>query len=289
MRFRALLAALLGLAPLGIEAHAAHSDPAMWVVRDADSTVYLLGTIHVMKPETDWRSAKIEAALKSSGEYWMEANVDDPAVIQTYVLNFGYDRQHPLAEKLKPADYKQLVAVAQRYRLSADRLANMRPWLATMALSQAQIMNLGYDPGQGADVTLQHEAEADGKPIKTFETASEQLGFISGLPEDFAAEMLVSTVKELDRGSQQIDALETAWRKGDAKAIEKIGFADMRKEAPGFYEGFIVKRNTAWVKTIETMMQGSGTAFVAVGAGHLVGPDSVPAKLQADGFKVERY
>jgi len=271
MRLRILFLTLLGLAPLGAAADPAQSDPAMWVVKDADSTIYLLGTIHVMKPGTDWRSAKIETALKSSGEYWMEANVDDPAVIETYVLNFGYDRQHPLAEKLKPADYKQLLAVAERYHLPADRLAGMRPWLATMALSQAQIARLGYDPAQGVDVTLQ------------------QLGFISGLPEDFAADMLVSTVKELDRGNEQIDALENAWRQGDARAIEKIGFADMRKEAPGFYEGFIVKRNTAWVKTIEAMMQGSGTAFVAVGAGHLVGPDSVPAKLQADGFKVERY
>ena len=276
---------LSGLATLPAEA-----DPAMWVVKDPDSTIYLLGTIHVMKPDADWRTPKLEEALKASAEYWMEADIsEDAAIAQTYILNFGFDHEHPLAEKLKAADYAKLIAVAKSFDLPADKFADMRPWFADMALTQAQVKSLGYDPEQGVDITLEREAKAAGKPVKTFETATEQLGFISGLPEKAAAEMLVQDINNLDKGNKQVDAMMAAWQAGDVKALQKVGFNDVRTDAPGYYEIMIVKRNKAWVKTIESMLQGSGTAFIAVGCGHLIGPDSVPAQLKAAGYRVERY
>src|SRR5690242_2097417 len=154
---------------------AAEADPAMWVIKDADSTVYLLGTIHVMKPGVQWRSDKLEAALKTSDEYWMEADIEaDPAIAQTYVMNFGMDSRHTLASAMGEANYAKLLAVAKRYQIPTDQLPQMRPWLATLALSRAQIVSVGYDPELGVDRTLEKEASAAGKPIKAFETASEQ-------------------------------------------------------------------------------------------------------------------
>src|SRR5690242_12894616 len=97
---------------------AASADPAMWVVKDADSTVYLLGTIHVMKPGVNWRSDKLEAALKSSSEYWMEADLqDDPAIIQTYAMNFGMDSQKSLASSVGEKNFEKFVALAERYKI----------------------------------------------------------------------------------------------------------------------------------------------------------------------------
>ena len=196
--FRAVAAAIAVFCGFGAPAitQRAAADPAMWVVKDADSTVYLLGTIHVLKSGVNWQSPKLESAFKASDEYWMEADVEaDPAVARTYALNFGTDTRHPLQSKLDPADYAKLMSVAADLNLPTERLAQMRPWLAMIALTAAQVQKMGYNPENGVDLTLEREAKAQGKPVKSFETATQQLGFFAHLPQKLEAEMLVQTVR----------------------------------------------------------------------------------------------
>jgi uncharacterized protein YbaP (TraB family) len=271
-------------------AGAAAADPAMWVVKDADSTVYMLGTIHVLKPGVQWRSEKLDAALKSSDEYWMEADIQaDPAIAQTYAMNFGMDSRQSLATTVGEANYAKLLDVAKRYDVPTDHLQQMRPWLATMILMRAQIVSTGYDPELGVDTTLEREAIGAGKPIKPFETAAEQLGHLADMPDQIAAEMLIQALGEMDEGIAVVDELQAAWLAGDVKKLQRIGPDKMRKEAPELFDAILVQRNANWVKQIDTMLKGSGTQFIAVGAAHLVGKDSVPEQLGKLGYKVQRY
>ncbi|WP_395015969.1 TraB/GumN family protein [Dongia sp.] len=269
-------------------AGAATAEPAMWVVKDGDSTVYLLGTIHVMKPGVDWRSEKLDAALKSSSELWLETN-DDPAVVQTYAMNFGTDSQKPLASSVGAANFEKFVELAKRYDIPTRDLHQLRPWLASIVLTGAQMDSIGYDPELGVDQTLQNEAVAAGKTIKQFETASQQLGYLAELPDKVAAEMLVQTMNEVGEGEKIIDELQAAWLAGDVKQLDQISLDRARHEAPEFFDALILQRNNNWVNQIEDMMQGSGTQFIAVGAGHLVGKGSLPDQLAQRGYKVQRY
>ena len=285
---RALAVVLGFLWPIAGQAAAA--DPAMWVVKDADSTVYLLGTIHLLKPGVNWRSEKLEAALKASDEFWMEVDIEeDPAIAQTYALNFGMDARHPLPDTLGEKNYAKLLSVAERFQIPTTHLPEMRPWLATMVLSRAQIMSVGYDPELGVDRTLEREAMAAGKPVKGFETAAQQLGFLSGLPDKIAAEMLIQTLDELEEGVAAVDTLSAAWLAGNVKQLQKEGPDKMRQSAPALYDAMLVQRNANWMKQIDAMLKGSGTQFIAVGAAHLVGSDGLPEQLRQRGYKVERY
>jgi uncharacterized protein YbaP (TraB family) len=284
--FRFLSVALGFLCGAGTAA----ADPAMWVVKDADSTVYLLGTIHVMKPGVNWRSEKLDAALEGSSEYWMEADLqDDPAIVQTYALNFGMDSRKPLAGAVGEANFEKFLALAKRYDIPTRDLHQMRPWLATMVLTRAQMIGVGYDPELGVDQTLQKESRAAGKAIKPFETAAEQLGYLADMPDKVAAEMLIQTLNEVDEGEKMVDALQAAWLSGDVKQLQQISIDRMRKETPEVFDALILRRNNNWVKRIETLLKGSGTQFIAVGAGHLVGSDSLPDQLAKLGYKVQRY
>lgn len=271
-------------------ADAASADPAMWVVKDADSTVYLLGTIHLMKPGVKWRSEKLDAALKSSSEFWLEADLqNDPAIVQTYVMNFGMDARKSLADAVGAANFEKFVKFAEQHKIPTRDLHQMRPWLATMLLSQTQMASVGYDPALGVDQTLQKESIAQGKTIKPFETASEQLGYLAGMSDKVAAEMMVQTLAEVGDGEKVIDALQTAWLAGDVKQLQQISTDRMRKDAPEVFDALILRRNNNWVKQIEMLLKGSGTQFIAVGAGHLIGKDSLPDQLAKLGYKVARY
>jgi uncharacterized protein len=268
----------------------AGAEPAMWVVKDADSTVYLLGTMHMVKPGTNWRSEKLDAALKSSDEYWMEADLEaDPAIVQTYALNFGMDSRKSLAGSIGEENFAKFKALAEEHHIPTRDLHQMRPWLASIVLTQAVMKGIGYNPELGVDRTLQKEAIAAGKSVRAFETASQQIGFIADLPDQVGAKMLMQTLEQVDDGAQLLGEMESAWLTGDVEKLQGIANVRMRKEAPELYDALLVRRNTDWVKQIDTMLKGSGTQFIAVGAGHLLGEDSVPAQLGKLGYKVERY
>jgi uncharacterized protein YbaP (TraB family) len=286
-----LLAFLLLL--LGIPA-AAFADPAMWVVKSKDSTVYLLGTIHALRPGVNWRSDKLAAAFGASSQYWMEADIqEDPAIAGTYVLNFGTDSRHPLSEKLTADDYTLFLESVAKQGLDEGRVRFVRPWFATLLLTGQAVGGGGYDSMNGVDRALETDAKQAGKTVKTFETPAEQLGFLAHLSPEVELAMLVDSLHALrgggKAGTDELDALSAAWLAGDTKGLGAAGFVKMRTDSPEMYDVIITRRNAAWVPKIADLMKTPGTYFIAVGAAHMLGKGGVPELLKAKGFKVERY
>ncbi|MDB5457393.1 MAG: GumN family protein [Caulobacter sp.] len=284
--------ALLGLAALALTAAAAApavAEPALWAIRDKDSTIYLFGTVHVLKPDTAWRTPKIAQAFESSGALVMEIQQpDDPATLRPLVSQYGLDPTAPLSGKLTPADLARLQAAAASLGLPAAGLEPMRPWLAALSLSLVPVLKAGYDPKSGVELVLTAQAKAAGKPITAFETAEQQIRFFSDMPPAAELALLTSTLDEVGEGPARIDAMVTAWAAGDQAALEAEFVAEMKGKYPGLYERLIAGRNRDWARQLKTRLAGSGVSFVAVGAGHLVGPDSVQAQLAKLGIAAER-
>jgi uncharacterized protein YbaP (TraB family) len=284
--------ALLGLAALALTAAVAApavAEPALWAIRDKDSTIYLFGTVHVLKPDTVWRSAKIAKAFGDSGELVMEIlQPDDPAAMRPLIMRYGLDPAAPLSSKLSPADQARLRAAAASLGVPAASLEPMRPWLAGLSLSLAPVLKAGYDPKSGVELVLTAQAKAAGKPITAFETAEQQVRFFADMPPAAELALLTSTLDEVAEGPAKIDAMVTGWAAGDQAALEDAFVADMKGKYPGLYERLIASRNRNWAQQLKTKLAGSGVSFVAVGAGHLVGPDSVQAQLAKLGIVAER-
>lgn len=286
---RRLIAAVAS-AVLALLASPAHAEPAMWVVKDADSTIYLLGTFHLTKPDMHWRSDKIDAAFKDSDELWLEASpYSDEAMLQKLLLKHGFDPQHPLSGKLNGDDWAKVQSAAELGGVPVEAVEQMRPWLAALTLVVAPMMKEGYDPEKGADRQLELSAQSGNKIVKTFETPGQQLEFFSSLPQQSEIAFLVQTLDEIAAGPKYVDRMADAWLAGDTGEIESMVLNRMKEGAPELYDALFVRRNLDWCNQIETVMKGAGTSFVAVGAGHLVGDDSVPAILAKRGFTVTPY
>lgn len=264
--------------------------PAMWLIRDADSTIYLLGTFHLVKPGTEWRTPKIASAFDAADEVWLEASMlANPAKLQALVLKHGFDRRHPLSSKLTSEALARLDEVVQASGLQRSLLEPMRPWLAALTISVAPLTRAGYDPRKGVDQVLEADTRTAHKTLKTFETAEQQLMIFAGLSEEEEVGFLTQSLMEAGQGMSLFDTMSEEWLSGDIEALNESSFAAMKQNAPALYDAMIVQRNIAWSKKIAAIMQGSGTSFIAVGAGHLTGDDSVQALLAERGFTVERY
>jgi uncharacterized protein len=278
---------------LAFLASPAHAEPAMWVVKDSDSTIYLLGTFHLAKPGLQWRSDKIEAALKNSGELWVEASESgNEALLETLLLKHGFDPARPLSTKLSGEAWDRLQSAAKLVGMPVSSVDQMRPWLAATYLTLARVMQEGYDPYDGPDRELENSARAAQKTVKTLESLEQHMLVFSAISEQGEIDFLMQTLGELEGGpkfSDFVDQMAAAWVAGDTGKLETMTLGKLKADAPELYESVLIRRNLDWSDQISAIMRGAGTSFVAVGAAHLIGSQSVPAILAERGFMVTPY
>lgn len=285
----ALATLLLALSPLSVaqaETTVAKAEPLMWVMKDDDSTVYLFGTIHLMKTGTDWRTPAVNDAFAASQTLWLEINdADDVAKMQGLIMKHGLDPSQKATDGLTQEEIAQMDAALKPLGLSTAHIAPMKKWLVGIILIQAEAQRLGYDTTTGVDMVLMKEARERGMPIHAFETAEQQVLILSGgTPEEDLINLRYA-LADMGKEDNALDRLFAVWLTGDEVGIDREMNA-YTKDAPDMYQRLIVDRNAAWIPQIEQIMAGEGKVFIGVGAGHLVGSDSVIAMLRAKGYTV---
>jgi len=263
----------------------AAAEPAVWTIRDADSTIVLFGSVHLLPAGLDWRPATLDAALAEADDLWFETLTDDAAsglaARRLGVLPAG----ESLLSRLTPQGRARLQRQGERLGLSPAAVDHLRPWLADLTLSVAALLQDGAFADAGVERTLETAAPAATR--RYFETPAEQIEFLAGAPEVDQLASLEETLRQLEEDPELFSRLVRAWLAGDQAAIEALGVAPIRTLSPVLYERLLAGRNRRWAEIILARLAGSGTTVMVVGAGHLTGPDGVPALLRARGVAVE--
>jgi uncharacterized protein YbaP (TraB family) len=280
-----LLACLALLLPAAAIAH-----PALWVVKDADTTIYLFGTVHLLPTDTDWHYPALNQAVADSQTLYIELTDDDQANMMALVLRYGLDTAHPLSSRLNESEQLRLRIAANKAGVPGgmQALNVMRPWLAALTLATAPLLKAGLDPEHGVDKQLKSQMAGAGKQVLGLETAEQQIRFLADMPQAVELAFLRSTMRDLDKGSIELTQLIGAWKDGDVATIARLEDEDMRQTEPKLYQLLLVQRNEIWATKIATMLQQPGTVFIAVGAAHLAGPDSVQVQLHKLGVDAVR-
>lgn len=274
----------------GLAAAPVQAEPALWKAETPGGGVaYLFGTFHLMRPDIAWYSPKIQNAFDASQELWLEIReVDDPKAIQPLLRRYGYDQAHPLSQKLAASDRALLAKDAAVVGMAPATLEPMRPWLAALLLSMAPVQKAGYGADNGVDLALKEKAVARGEPVEAFETMEQQLRYFADLPAPVEMNYLHQTLKDFDVDLKELDEAADDWERGDVAGIDRVLMADMRTEAPALYDILLKQRNERIADQIAARLAKGGVVFVAVGAGHLTGPDGIQAALERRGVQVKR-
>lgn len=263
--------------------------PALWAVKDADTTVYLFGTVHVLKPGLSWFDGAVQKAFDKSDELVLELVLpDDQSEVAKATLPMAMDQSgKPLPQKLDPETLAAYQATLTGLGLPANAFDAFEPWFAGVTLSVLPLTKHGYDPNQGVEKQLTAKAKAGAKPISGFETLTEQLGFFDTLPEVEQVSFLKSVVKDIDKLGPQLDKMVLLWGKGDPDGLA-VTMNESMEATPELAKTLLFDRNARWADQIKTRMDKPGTVFVAVGAGHLAGEKSVQDYLAERGLKAQR-
>ena len=263
--------------------------PGMWAVKDADTTIYLFGTVHVLKPGLSWFDGAVRQAFDKSDEMVLEMVLpEDQAEAAKVTMPLAMDKSgKALSSKLDPDALKAYQAALGGLGIPANAFDAFKPWFAAVTLSILPLTKLGYDPTQGAEMQLTAAAKAASKPISGFETLEEQLGFFDAVPENGQIAFLNTTVKDIDKLAPQLDTMVAQWAKGDTVNLATTMNEGMAA-TPDLIKILLWDRNARWADQIKARMDKPGTVFVAVGAGHLAGQKSVQDYLKERGLKVRR-
>jgi uncharacterized protein YbaP (TraB family) len=263
----------------------AYHGPAIWKVADKDTTIYLFGTVHVLPKDTKWYSGPVERAYLSAGELVTEIPVDDASAEAQQIAARAVLPPGPsLREMMAPAQRMKFEEALVSLGLPIEALDRFKPWYAAVTLSLLPVVKSGYDPQAGAEKVFASGAE--GKQKGSLETVQQQLDLFDGLPNDVQLAFLDETVKSMSTASTTLDQMVADWMRGDPDALAALMNRDL--DDPVLYKRLLTDRNARWAQWIDQRMDQPGTVFVAVGAGHLAGADSVQAQLRKRGLKARR-
>jgi hypothetical protein len=265
------------------------ADPALWVVKDADTTIYLFGTFHALDGKSAWFNDEVKTAFDASSEVYVEAIMpEDPAALQPLVIKYGVDPTgKTLSSKLPPEMKAKLEAALTGMGVPAAAMEPLEPWMVNMTLAAITAGKLGLDPNAGADKAIMTSAKSAGKKLGELENAEFQLSLFDKVPEADQVKQLGQTLDQLPEMGPALTKMLAAWTKGDSEGLATL-MNEGVDEMPEMYKLVFTDRNTTWAEWIDNRMDQPGTVFIAVGAGHLAGQDSVQTMLAKKGFKSER-
>jgi hypothetical protein len=262
---------------------------SLWTVRTETSTLYLGGTIHLLRPSDYPLPPEYDAAYAAAPVDVFEADpgtLASPEAARLLAEGARYPEGKTLKSELKPETYALLKAHCEKAGLPLESLERLRPAMVALTLLSAELQRLGVSR-QGVDFHFYERAAADGKEIGELESAGEQVAFLLGLAGDDPDRFLRLSLRDLERSEEILPPLLAAWRSGDTATLDRELVVPTREEFPDLYRVLFVERNAAWLPQIEALLRTPEAELVLVGVAHLVGRDGLLEALRRRGYAVE--
>ena len=281
-----LLAAVLAL----VGESRAQEKSFLWQLQSDKGSIYILGSIHLLKRENYPLNPTIEEAFDNTKKLVLEIDLKsaDSGTVQRLTLEKGLHRDgKTLQENISADTYSLAAKRAQELGIDIRALSPLKPWVVALTMISMQLQKLGFDPNSGVDRYFAGRATKAGKPVAGLETAAFQIGLMDQLSAGDQESMLRHSLKEMDLLDKGLDQIVRSWAAGDVPALEDLLLNAMR-EYPAVHQKIIVDRNRRWLSEIERMIEQGESTLVVVGAAHLVGKEGVIELLRARGYTLKQ-
>ncbi len=293
-RTSAVLAAIF-LSLLCINAPAQHSEAvkgkhSLGKISSKSNTVYILGSVHLLKEDDYPLDKSIEDAFENSSRLYFEINLDtiDKEKMQQLTVAKGtYGGGQTLKDGLSNQTYEFTKKRLADLGLNIEQFERIKPWLLAVTMDMLELQKLGFDKSRGVDAYFYEKARKSGKKVDGFETAEYQLSLLGDMPAAMQETLLLQTMKELDEEQKEMTTMVKLWKSGDADALDAVLLKSFR-DYPGLYKMLVADRNNSWLPKIESLIGQKENVLIIVGAAHLVGKEGIIALLRQKGYQAEQ-
>ena len=259
---------------------------SLWELHGKHNSVFLLGSIHVLRPADYPLDPAVMRAYAGSKSLVMEINLADMDLEQLQgemMASAMLPEGKSLPEVLGAKRYARAETLAREVGVELSTFDQFAPWFAAEAISQLQLMQLGFQPTSGVEMYFLERARGDGKSVAGLETVHDQIALFEGLSMDAQAEYLVSSLEQAHELPKQVDDMVHAWQRGDTAWFDDQMRSELGRD-PALYQSVLAARNRKWIPKIEALLNDDKNYLVIVGTGHLVGRNSVIEMLKKDGI-----
>lgn len=267
--------------------------PLLWKVSDADNSLYLLGSFHMLKSDDYPLAKSTDIAFNDAEQLYFELSpeeMNNPALGQKMAQAGMYANGKNLQQSVSAETWKKFEAYAAKNKLPSANFLGLEPWFVGLILTITDMQKIGLDPALGLDKHFMDRAAKSGKPAKGLETGDSQIAIFDNMSPKQQEQFLLDALGDADEIKAKMDELHSTWRKADDKTLFDKMAMDMRKKYPELYQSMNPDRNKAWLPKLEDLLKTntSDDILVVVGALHLVGEDGVVKMLKDKGYKIER-
>lgn len=287
MRWPQLGATLAGLF-LALACPPAQADgPVLWSVAGRVNTVYLFGSVHLLRPGDYEFGDALAEAYDDAEVVYLEVDLQEssPLDMAAVTLSRAVDPDGRTLFELLGPDADLALERAGHLDMDLAPLGQFEPWFAGLSVVALALAEQGYSADAGIERLVQSRAIADGKPTLGLETLDEQLALLDTLDPVAQREFLLKSLSDAARARETVQQLVAAWRAGDTDWLARE-FDEEFSAAPALYDSLVASRNRRWAERIEALLDDERDYLVVVGALHLVGPDGLPRLLAAHGAEV---
>jgi uncharacterized protein YbaP (TraB family) len=280
---------LLAVSLLSMDA-VARGPGVLWTVAGKHNTIYLLGSVHLLRASDGPLAGPAEDAYVDAERVVMEIDLDDPAIADpsTMIAEMRRSALLPEGQTLRGVLGPDYASIEQQVRKSGIELATLdpfAPWFVATMLVQLELAERGFRSELGIEERIADRAQHDGKPIEGLETPAEQFALLGGLPMPEQKRFLQMTLEDMANLDEDLEELLAAWRAGDTTTLGRL-LTEAYDDFPELYGPLTQDRNRAWVDELEDLLDEREDYLVVVGALHLVGRDSVVDLLRKRGYTV---
>ena len=268
----------------------ATADTSVWVITSGSNTVYLGGTVHLLRPTDYPLPEEYEQAYQASSKIYFETDISamrDFSVQAQMLQQLSYNDERTLKTVLNTEAYTALSAYAGKLGLPLIMLEKFKPGMVISTLQLLEFQKMGFTP-QGVDNYFNTRAIADAKTLGQLESIEQQIGFLAAMGEGNESEFILLSLRDLEETEAVMEEMIGAWREGNNDKLAEMFITDMKAEAPELYDSLLLQRNLNWIPQIESMLRDADTEFVLVGAAHLVGDQGLLELLSQKGFQVRQ-
>ena len=284
-----LLLAFFILHPLSAQVtNAAANHHLLWKVEGKSNVVYLMGSIHLMKPEDYPLPPPLETAYSNAQIAVFETDIAKMTGLEgqmSLLTKMQLPEGDTLEKHLTAETYAAFTKHVKDTGLPLELFESMKPAMAATMLDVMEITKLGADPEKGLDKYFDGKARQDSKEIIGLETMDFQMDLLTTLSRDEEEMLMKSSLEDMDKSKDQFADIMKAWKTGNGGALEKL-LNDAVREQPALFKRMLTDRNKSWMQRIEGWLNGGKNVVIIVGSAHLVGDEGVVELLRKKGFKI---
>jgi len=264
---------------------------SVWKIQKNNETIYLGGTIHLLRSQDYPLPVEFEKAYQHSNSIYFETDLqtlESQAMQKTIISSLVYKNGRKLSTILSADVYAALNRHAQSRGLNIQQFDNFKPAMILLSLTVLELQSLGINT-QGVDKYYLNKTIKDKKHIGQLESVQTHINYIASMGRGNENNLILQSLKDFKETKKKFKKIIQAWRDGEDQTLYELFVADMKKQMPTLYNSILVERNNNWMPVLRSLFKNNKTEFVLVGAAHLVGEEGLLQQLKNQGFSVQRF